>query len=100
MIAFIIYWKVYEHFAFTYLYILHYYTYVFGFPCGSVVKSLSINAGVAGLIPGSRRSFGKGNGNPLLYSCLERGDWWATVHGMAKEYDVTQETITIYAFYV
>ena len=38
-----------------------------------------------GSIPGSRRSPGEGNGNPLQYSCLEnlmdRGAWWATVHG-------------------
>ena len=42
----------------------------------------------AGSIPGLRRSSGEGNSNPLQYSCLEnlvdRGDWWATVHGVAK----------------
>ena len=41
-----------------------------------------------GSIPGSGRSPGVGNGNPLQYSCLEnsmdRGTWWATVHGVAK----------------
>ena len=41
-----------------------------------------------GLIPGSGRSPGGGNGNPLQYSCQEnpvaRGAWWATVHGLAK----------------
>ena len=41
-----------------------------------------------GSIPGSGRSPGIGNGNPLWYSCLEtsmdRGTWWATVHGVAK----------------
>ena len=41
-----------------------------------------------GSIPGSERSPGEGNGNPLLYSCLEnpmdRGAWWATVHGITK----------------
>ena len=41
-----------------------------------------------GLIPGSGRSPGEGNGNPLQNSCLEnpmdRGAWWATVHGVAK----------------
>ena len=41
-----------------------------------------------GLIPGSGRSSGKGNGNPLQYSCLEnftdRGVWQAMVHGVAK----------------
>ena len=44
--------------------------------------------GDLGLIPGSGRSPGEGNGNPLQYSCLEnpmdRGAWWATVHGVAK----------------
>ena len=43
---------------------------------------------VMGLIPGSGRSFGEGNGNPLQYSCLEnpmdRGSQQATVHGVAK----------------
>ena len=42
----------------------------------------------AGLIPGSERSPGGEHGNPLQYSCLEnpmdRGAWWATVHGVAK----------------
>ena len=41
-----------------------------------------------GLIPGSGRSSGEGNGNPLQYSCLEnpmdRGAWWTTVHGVAE----------------
>ena len=62
-----------------------------GFPGGSVVKNLPANAGDAGdkgLIPGSGRSPGKGNGNPLQYSCLEnsvdRGAWQTTIHGAAK----------------
>ena len=42
----------------------------------------------AGLIPGLGRSPGGGHGNPLQYSCLEnamdRGAWWATMHGVAK----------------
>ena len=42
-----------------------------GFPGGSVVKNPPVNAGDAGLIPGSGRSPGEGNGNPLQYSCLE-----------------------------
>ena len=41
-----------------------------------------------GLIPGLGRSSGEGAGNPLQYSCLrnpqDRGDWWATVHGISK----------------
>ena len=46
------------------------------------------NVGDLGLIPGLGRSPGEGNGNPAQYSCLEnpidRGAWWATVHGVAK----------------
>ena len=42
-----------------------------GFPGGSVVKHLPAIAGVAGLIPGSGKSLGGGNVNPLQYSCLE-----------------------------
>ena len=51
--------------------------------------------GDLGLIPGLRRSPGEGNGNPLQYSCLEnpmdRGTWRATVHGVAKESDTTED---------
>ena len=57
------------------------------------VKSPPANAGDikdAGSIPGSGRSPGDGNGNPLQYSCLEnpmdRGAWWATVHGVTKSW--------------
>ena len=56
-----------------------------------VVKNLlAIAADVraSGSIPSSGRSPGGGHGNPLQYSCLEnpmdRGSWWATVHGVAK----------------
>ena len=42
-----------------------------GFPCGSDSKASAYNAGDLGLIPGSGSSPGKGNGNPLQYSCLE-----------------------------
>ena len=59
-----------------------------GFPGGAVVKNPPANAGDTGLIPGSGRSPGEGNGNPLQYSCLENlmagGAWWATVLGVAK----------------
>jgi len=58
------------------------------FSGGSVVKNLPANAGDAGLIPQSGRSPGEGNRNPLQYSFLEnpmdRGAWWATVHGVTK----------------
>ena len=59
-------------------------------PGGSVVKNPPANAGDASLIPGSGRSPGEGSGNPLQYSCLEnpmeRGAWWATVHGVTKSW--------------
>ena len=44
---------------------------LWGFPGGSEVKASAWNAGDPGLIPGSGRSPGEGNGNPLQYSCLE-----------------------------
>ena len=57
------------------------------------IKNPLANAGDirdAGLTPGSRRSPGGGQGNPLQYSCLEnpmdRGAWWATVHRVAKNW--------------
>ena len=57
-----------------------------GFPGGSVIKNLPANRGDMGLIPESGRSLGKGNGNQRQYSCLgnpvDRGAWWATVHGL------------------
>ena len=64
-----------------------------GFPSGLVVKNPPTNAGDMGLIPGSRRSPGEGNGNSFQYSCLgnpmDRGAWQATVHRVAKESDTT-----------
>ena len=61
-----------------------------GFPGGSVVKDPPESAGDLGSIPGSGRSPGGGNGNPLQYSCLEnamdRGAWQATVHGVSKSW--------------
>ena len=59
-----------------------------GFPGGSVVKNLPASTGDMGLIPGSGRSSGEGNGSPLQDSCLgnsmDRGAWWATFHMVAK----------------
>ena len=58
------------------------------FLCSSDVKESACNAGDPVLIPGSGRSPGKGNGNPLQYSCLEnsmiRGDWMATPQGVTE----------------
>ena len=51
-------------------------------------KESACNAGDTGSIPGSGRSPGEGNSNPLQDSCLgnpmDRGAWWATVHGVAE----------------
>ena len=61
-----------------------------GFPGGSEVKASASNAGDLGSICGSGRSPGEGNGNPLQCSCLgnplDRGSWWATVHGIARSW--------------
>ena len=51
-----------------------------------VTKEYAYNAGNPSLIPGLGRSHGERNGRPLQYYCLEnpmdRGAWWATVHGV------------------
>ena len=61
-----------------------------GFPGSSDGKASAYNARDPGSIPGSGRSPGEGNGNPLQYSCLEnpmdRGAWWATIHGVSKSW--------------
>ena len=62
-----------------------------------MVKNTPANAGDArdtGSVPGSGRYAGEGNGNPVQYSRLEnpmdRGAWWAMVHGVTKEPDMTE----------
>ena len=59
-------------------------------PAGLDGKESACNTGDPCLIPGSGRSSGEGNGNPLQYSCLEnfmdRGAWQATVHGVTKSW--------------
>jgi len=62
-------------------------------PVAPVVNNPLANAGNVrnvGLIPGSGRSPGEGNGNPVQYSCLENpmdgGAWWAKVHGVTKSW--------------
>ena len=67
--------------------------YNMDFPGGSDGKVSDYNAGGPGSIPELGRSPGEGNGNPLLYPCLEnpmdRGAWQATVHGVARvEHDL------------
>ena len=58
-----------------------------------MVKNPPASTGDTSSIPGSGRYPGKGNGNPLQYSCLgnpmDRGAWWATVPGVTKESAMT-----------
>ena len=65
-----------------------------GFPGGSNNKESTCYAGDLVSIPGLGRSPGEGNGNPLQYSCLEnftdRRAWWAAVHAVYKELDMTE----------
>ena len=58
-----------------------------------MLKNLPANAGDTGSIPGSGRSSGKENGNPIQYFCLgnpmDRGDWQAAGHGVTEESGMT-----------
>ena len=64
------------------------YMYLGGLPSWFSGKESTCNAGDTGLIPGSGRSLGEGNGNPFQYYCLgnlmDRGAWQASVHGVAR----------------
>ena len=71
---------------------------IWGFPGGAAVQNPPVNTGAtrgAGSILGSGRSPGEGNGNPHKYSCLgnpmNRGAWEVTVHGVAKELEMTEQ---------
>ena len=70
------------------------YSRVYGLPKWLSGKEPNCHVGDLGSIPGLGRSPGGGNGNPLQDSCLEnlldRGAWWATVHGVA-ELDTTED---------
>ena len=67
---------------------LIHFEFIFVFPDGSEVTMSACNVGDLGSIPGSGRSPGEGNGNPLQCSCLEnprdRGAWWAAAYGVAQ----------------
>ena len=67
-----------------------------------MVKNLPANAGDVGSMLESGRSPGRGNGNPLQYSCLEnlvdKGAWWAVVHGGHKELGMTEELNTSHSY--
>ena len=73
-----------------------------GFLGSSEVKASACNAGDLGLIPGSGRSPGEGNGNPLQYSCLEnpmdRGAWWAAVHRVTKSWTRLSDFTSVVCF--
>ena len=64
-------------------------------PDGSVVKDMPANTGNSSSIPGSGRSSGEENGNSLQYPCvenlMERGTWWAAVHGVANSWTQLSE---------
>ena len=66
---------------------------LFNMYIGTDGKESACNVGDLGSIAGSRKSPGEGNGNPVQYSFLgnpmDRGAWWATVHGVTKELDMT-----------
>ena len=75
-----------------------------GFLGGSVVKNPPANTGDAGSIPGSGRSHGKRNGNPLQYSCLgnvmDKGDYSPRGHNLAnkQQFVIWKETILTLSF--
>ena len=73
--------------------------YVLGFPGGSNSKEFACNAGDLSSIPGLGKSTGEGNGNPLQDSCLEnsmdRGAWWAIVHGIAESDTIEPLTLSL-----
>ena len=75
-----------------------------GFPGGSEVKASACTAGDLGSIPGLGRFPGERNGNPLQYSCLEnpmdRGAWWATVHGVAKSQTRLSDFTFTFTFHI
>ena len=81
---------------------------ILGCPGDSDGKECACNAGDSGSLPGWVRSPGEGNGSPLQYSCLgnpmDRGAWWATVHGVGEESDMTERLSTqamlLCAFYL
>ena len=70
-----------------------------GLPSGSDGKESACNPGDPGSIPGSGRSPGEVNGNPLWYSCQrnpmeDRGDWQSAVHGVTKSRTQLSEQYT------
>ena len=85
---------IYSHiytYILLYIYIhthTHTHIYIYEIPCGSDSKESACNVRDPGSVLGLGRSPGEGNGNPLQYSYLEnpmdRGAWWAVIHGVSK----------------
>ena len=75
-----------------------------GFPGGSDSKESACNVSDLGSIPGLGRSPGEEHGNPLQYSCLDnphgQRTWRATVHGVAKSRDTTEQLALMGTHYV
>ena len=69
-----------------------------GLPWSLSGKESTCDAGDLGSVPGLGRSPGEGNGYPLQYSCLDnpidRGAWWATIHGVMKSWMTERHTFT------
>ena len=78
--------------------------FTWSFPGGLVVNNLSTNEGDAGSIPGSGRYPGKGNNNPLQYSCLEnpmdRGAWWSTVDAVRQSWTWLSNLVHTWILYL
>ena len=85
-----VFYFIFLNYSFTILFLAALGLCCFAFPDSSVGKESACNAGDLSSIPGSGRSPGEGNGNPLQYPCLgnpmDRGAWQAIVHGVAKSY--------------
>ena len=68
-----------------------------------MIKNLPASEGNTGLIPGLERSPGEGNSNLFQYPCLgnpmDRGAWWAIIHGASKELDTTYRLKTTAFFF-
>ena len=89
-----------RNFLNTFIYLFIYFAFMY--TNGSVGKESACNAGDTGdlgSIPGLKRSPGGGHGNPSQHSCLEnpmdRGAWWATVHGVVKSWAQLNMSVTI-----
>ena len=69
-----------------------------GFLGGSEVKASASNVGDPGSIPGSGRSPGEGNGNPLWYSCLEKSHGWRSLVGYSPQGHKGSDTTSLHFF--